>query len=197
MSAAWDRFERQLHTTGREKADGYSAAHFEGLTAEERARAFDLLRQEARVDPTVAEWLFHLDPTRAEAACLDLIDQERGDPQFPAFVVERALCEHTGDLRYQQRMIDRYPGLPADQKLRALEHLGRTPATTPLRRHLEGVLLHETDQDLLASAAYHLLRAHGQPYTTDADKARFRDLLVRLSDPSLPTRQQTLRTLAP
>ena len=197
MSEAWDRFDRQLQATGREKADGYSAAHFQGMTAEEKGRAFDLLRQEARIDPTVAEWLFHLEPARAEAACRDLLAQEQANPHFSAFVVEHALCKHTQDLRYQQRMIDGYPRVPDDQKPRALERLGHTPASPALRAFFHDLLLAETDPELLASAAYQVLLAHELPYASEGDKTRFRDLLSRLSSPSRATREQALRALSP
>jgi hypothetical protein len=197
-SEAWTRFERQLRATGREKADGYSAAHFAGMTDEEKQRAFDLLEQEARVDPSSAEWLFHLDPRRAEAAGLAQLAQPGTSP-YRSFILAHAIGHNSRDphlqQRMQQQMIASYPQLPADTRLRALLRLGSTPPTNALRAFLEGVLLGESDPDLLGGAAHQLLRAHGVPYATEADKTRFRELLSRLSDPSPAARRQALRTL--
>ena len=201
MSEAWTRFETQLHATGREKADGYAADHFDGMTEEEKRRAFDLLAAELLYDPSVAKWLFQLDPARAQTVSRDVLARKRGDPYFPAFDLEYSLYVHAQDpnerQRLQQQMIDGYPEVRPEHKLRALRRLGQTAFTPALRALLEDRLLHETDSDLVGTAAYDLMVGYGMPYNTDEDKARFRERLSQLMSPTLETRRQALQMLKP
>ena len=88
-----------------------------------------------------------------------------------------------------------YPKLLDHFKQRALEHLGNTSFTPALRAFLEERILNETAPEVLTRAAYHLLRRQGLPRTNDKETARFSQLWSQLSDPSLETRQDALRTL--
>jgi hypothetical protein len=195
VSDAYQQFIRQYNATGREKADGYARAHFDGMTPAEKAQAFDLLKDEVARHPSFVEWLFYVDAARAAPVALQIVQQQEVDPYYPAYLVYEQLQAHSQDLRYQQRMIDGYPRVPADYRDQAIEALGRTPPSPARRDFLRDVLLSETNPSVLAGAAYHLVVDLKLPYNTDAEKKRFRQVVAALGSEDATQRQATLRSL--
>jgi hypothetical protein len=194
-SDAYQRFLRQYRATGQIKADGYARSHFDGLTAEEKRDAFALLEEEVRFDPAVVPWLFYLDRAEATAAALDLLERERNNPHLPAFALYAELQRYASDLRYQDLMMQQYPQLLPEHRLRAVEALGRTPPSAALVAFLESAVLTELDPPVRNNAAYQLLKALQLPYSSDDDIARFRCLLFRLGSANIADRKNALAAL--
>jgi hypothetical protein len=47
MAMTWTAFIAQFHATGRQKGEGYSAAHFEGMSEQEKSRARQMMEERA------------------------------------------------------------------------------------------------------------------------------------------------------
>jgi len=47
MAMTWTAFIAQFHATGRQKGEGYSAAHFEGMSEREKSRARQMMEERA------------------------------------------------------------------------------------------------------------------------------------------------------
>lgn len=196
MSDTFDRFLKQYHAQGREKADGYDRSHFDGLTDDEKIRAFELLAREAEGAPeTATPWLFHLDPPRAEAVTLDQIAKKKGDPYGENYVRQFELLNYTHDLAYQRAMLDDYPLYTRLNKSDALHRILRTPDTPELRRFVRDVLLRETDASAVAAAAIGFLRLHRVPKDAPQERAIHKAYGARLKNPSPQVRADAVREI--
>jgi hypothetical protein len=67
MTSTFQKFLKQFHATGYEKADGYDQSHFDGMTEDERQKAFELLKQSLinNNDHTAAFGIAYLNPIEA------------------------------------------------------------------------------------------------------------------------------------
>jgi hypothetical protein len=193
MSDTFDEFLKQYHAQGREKADGYDRSHFDGLTDDEKVRAFELLAAEAeKVPETATHWLFYLDPSRAEQVTLAQVAAKKGDPYGENFVRQFTLIRYTHDLRYQREMLAEYPGIDDFYKVDALRRIRRTPETRELRAFLRGILLNETNTSVLAAAATGFLELHHIP-DTPSGRAEDAVYAARLKSPSSQVRADAIR----
>jgi hypothetical protein len=196
MSDTWDQFLKQYHAQAREKADGYDPGHFDGLTDEEKNRAFDLLTQEAeKVPETASAWLFYLDPQRAEQVTLDQVARKSGDPHGKNYERQFELLRYTHDLRYQRDMLAEYPHIDDFYKVDALHLIRRTPETPELCTFLRNLLLHETDGSLLAAAAVGFMGVHKLPKGTPAEKTEHKAYSSRLKSSSATVRVDAIQEI--
>jgi hypothetical protein len=53
MAVTWTAFIAQFHATGRQKGEGYSAAHFEGMSEQEKSRARQMMEERAARGDTI------------------------------------------------------------------------------------------------------------------------------------------------
>jgi hypothetical protein len=196
MTSSFDRFLRQYKAQGREKADGYAASHFNGLTDEEKDRAFELLAKEAEdVPETATEWLFYLDPQRAQQVTLDQIAKRKADPYGKNYVRQFELLKYTRDLQYQREMLDEYPRIDAFYKADALHLIRITPETADLEAFLRDLLLTETDPAAIAAAAVGFLDIHHVPENAPSAKPQQNGYFARLKNPSPQTRADAIREI--
>ncbi|MYM73113.1 hypothetical protein GTP56_13030 [Duganella sp. FT134W] len=154
MSAAFDEFMRQQRMTGSEKADGYSPNVFVGLSEEEKPIVLSLLLREL---PWSAEWIWVVAPDNAEIILREWIDARRGDPYRHVYMALQSLVRHTGDLRYQQQMIEDYPSYHDDLKHQVVDAIHYTPVNVETINLFKHVVLEDADADARFSAAYSLL----------------------------------------
>lgn len=195
MSPGFSSFLARYHSVGSQKADGYGKTFFSGLLPHEKQQAFDMLADEARADPNAAEWLFLLDPQRAEATCLQILG-EQTDRRFTApFILLFQLWKHTGEGKYQQEMIDHYAEYGDAQRPLAVEYIAKTTNTAQLADFLKSVVLLDANETAVARASYHLLRLHGVPSSTDEERLKFRAYLASLKASSVQVKRTTFSEL--
>ena len=80
----------------------------------------------------------------------------RGNEYASAYVFQEQLFKHTGDLLYQDRMIEDYPGYVDDLRPLVVDSIGRTPANPTTVAFLKHVVLREVNASAVARAAYKL-----------------------------------------
>src|ERR671924_551428 len=100
-SATFDRFLKQLYAQGSEKAGGFDASHFEGMTSDERLEAARLLREALFAgDSTAIRGLVLLDKQSARPTLEDALQKLSGDPSACLILAEE-LWKLTNESRYQ------------------------------------------------------------------------------------------------
>ena len=181
MTQAYDTFLRQYHARGREKADGYFPACFDGLADDERPDVWTKLLGEGQV-----AWLFHLDAGRALAVCLEIATREPD-----AYRVHALLLDATGDPAWQRRMIASYPRQDPRNRGDVVRHVLRTPDTRARRAFLREVALDDSDPSAARPAAAALIRAH-LPAASRADDDAARACIRQMHASTGAARRQLL-----
>jgi hypothetical protein len=193
MTAAFNEFMRQYKMTGSEKADGYSRDAFIGLDEHEKEEVFKLLMQEL---PFSVEWLFFLDAEKA----LDVVKEEeeklRGNAYADVYMLQKELIKYSGDLSYQNHMIEDYPGYEDSLKPRVVESVGNTPTSTAAIDFFRQVILTETNISAVAGAAFALLYALKIPRVTEVEKIKCKQLIDELRNENLQVKLKALNHLA-
>jgi predicted nuclease of restriction endonuclease-like RecB superfamily len=95
MTKGFDRFERQLASTGRERMDGFDPAMFEAMTPAEKQKSFEMLAGKFAIDPdeSVVKAMFWADPKSATQLFeLNVPTHLSGDTQF---IIYTRLWSHT------------------------------------------------------------------------------------------------------
>jgi len=177
MSLAFEKFLMQHNMTGREKADGYSPDVFIGLEEKEKESVLKLLTNEL---PWSAEWLFPLDPQRALAIAKEKEKELRGRSFGGAYLLQKAIVKYSGDMLYQEHMIEDYPSYDESQKARVVDAINCTPTNAATTAFFKRVILTETDSDAVASACIHYLDAFKIPSITDIEKRTYDRLFSEL-----------------
>ena len=179
MTAAFNEFMRQYKMTGSEKADGYSRKAFEGLDTREKEEVFHLLKQEL---PYSVEWLFFLHSKKA----LDVAKEEeaklRGNGYVDVSILQKQLVKHSGDLSYQNHMIEDYPSYTDTLKPSIVESVRNTPVTTNAICFFKQVILTETNVSAVTRAVLALLDALNIPNTTFSERTYYDRLADDLRD---------------
>lgn len=193
MTVAFDKFMNKYQQTGSEKADGYSLDAFEGLDEYEKEAVFKLLIREL---PTSAEWLFFLDVEKAMVITKEEEQKSRGNAYSSAYMLQEQLLKHTGDLIYQDHMIEDYPSYVDALKPLVVDSIGRTPANPTTVAFLKQVVLTEVNIRTVARAARQLLAALNVPRATEADEEKYSRLIKDLRSESADTKLKAIEQLA-
>lgn len=188
MTVIFEKFKRQYYSTGREKADGYVRGHFDGLSANEKIKAFDMLSDEMGVNPDAVEWLFYLNDRKAKQVCLDYIQANKSGDKSGFFVIYYYLYKQSGDIRYQKKMIDEFYDFPDYQRGVALEYLRKTKVSMDYTDFLRSIIAGRHVEDLANRAAYHYLLAHNVPGETKKEQEVFDNFLDSLKSTDLSIR---------
>lgn len=167
VTESFSEFMRQYKMTGSEKADGYNRDVFIGLTEHEKEEVFKLLMTEL---PWSVEWIFLLDPEKAITAVKVEEQKMRGDPYEQVHLLQQQLLKYTGDLAYQQRMIEDYPHYIDRLKPPVVDSIAHTPTNEAKFAFLEQVIATEVNTTAVARAVDHLLYLSKTPKNTDEDE---------------------------
>lgn len=189
MSLAFEKFMMQYKMAGREKADGYSPDVFIGLEEHEKESVFKLLTNEL---PWSAEWLFALDPQRALAIAKEKEKELRGRSFGGAYLLQKAIVKYSGDLLYQEHMIEDYSSYDASLKANVIDAINCTPTNAATTAFFKQVILTETDSDAVASACIHYLDAFKIPSTTDTEKQTYDRLFTELRNGETPIKLRAI-----
>lgn len=180
---------KQYRRTGSEKADGYSRDAFDGLDDREKVEVFRLLESEL---PFSVGWLFLVDPKKALPTAQEKEEKLRGGGYDRAYMLQEELLEYTGDLSYQDRMIEDYPNYAESLKPLVVDAIGRTPPNAKTLSFFKQVILTETNEDAVARASRRLLAALRIPRTTEIEENNYRRLVCDLRSQDLPSKIKAL-----
>jgi hypothetical protein len=177
MTAAFDKFMEQYNKTGSEKADGYSRSAFDGLSEEEKEVVFKLLESEL---PFSAEWLFYVNAEKAVIVVKAEEERLRGNPYEQVFLLQENMVKYTGDLAYQDHMMEDFPSYIDRLKPLVVDSIGRTPATDATNSFLKKIIMVETNTSAVARAARQFLIAKNVPNNTEEEGEKFASLMREL-----------------
>lgn len=163
--------------TGSEKADGYSMDAFTGLSEQEKEIAFEFLLKEL---PWSTKWLFLLDAQKAVLAARETEEEMRNKDGEDVYMLQQQLVKYTGDLVYQQHMIEDYTKYRDKVRPLVVDAIDRTPTNQAKIDFFKHVLLIEMNSNAVTRAARHLLDAINFPHSTDFDKANYDRLISDL-----------------
>ncbi|AVR95815.1 hypothetical protein [Pseudoduganella armeniaca] len=194
MTAAFEKFMRQNQMTGSEKADGYSRDVFIGLEPEEREKVFDMLVDEL---PWSAEWLVLVNAEKAVQVMRELEMQWRGSPDQNVDWLQKQLVLRTGDLVFQQHMIEDYFNYSEWLRPGVVDSVGGTPTNALKLDFLSQVILVEVNEDAVVAAIRHLLYSIKFPRATDDEKRRYELLVRQLRCEDLDAKRLALLELQP
>jgi hypothetical protein len=189
MTVAYDTFMKQYHATGSEKADGYSRAAFVGLTPEEKEEVFRLLAMEL---PWSVDWLFFLDAERALPIVQEAEQKGRDDPYGDTYKLQAAIVKHTGDLTYQEHMIEDYPAYYKRKKPLVVDAINRTPTNDTTIEFFRQLILTETNEDAVAGASMYFLDSLDIANTTQRDRVVYDRLLDELRSDDTSTKLRAI-----
>ncbi len=192
MTAAFNEFMRQYKMTGSEKADGYSKNAFIGLDEREKEEVFALLLNEL---PFSAEWLVFVNPEKAIAVMKEEEPRLRKDAYAHTYMIQEELIRHSGEMVYQNHMIDDYPNYTKRLKPRVVSAVGRTPQNKETVSFFKQVILTEVNEDAVARAADELLSSLKVPYATDKEKEECRRITQGLRDDNNDVKLRALKRI--
>lgn len=194
MTQAFDTFIAQHNLTSSEKADGYSLDAFIGLSAEEKPIVFELLTKEL---PWSARWLFFLDKDRALATTIEEESELRKRKYGGAYMLQQEIIKYSGDLRFQQHMIEDYSNYDDDEKPRLVDAVNRTPTNQATIAFFKSVILTETVQSAVARASRHLLNSLDIPRASGEEEQNYRHLVEELRSEDLNRKLMALKIIKP
>ena len=177
MTSEFDLFMKEYQMTGSEKADGYSIDALIGLSEREKEIAFDLLLKEL---PWSTKWLFILDAQKAASVARETEEEMRNKDGEDVYMLQQQLVKYTGDLVYQQHMIEDYAKYRDKVRPLVVDAVDRTPTNQAKIDFFKHVLLIEVTSNAVARAARHLLDAINFPRSTDSEKANYDRLISNL-----------------
>lgn len=193
MTVAFDKFLKQYQMTGSEKADGYSRDAFEGLDEHEKEAVFKLLVQEL---PYSAEWLFFLDAEKAVVIAKEEEQKLRGNGYASVYMLQEELLKHTGDLLYQDHMIEDYPSYVDNLRPLVVDSIARTPANPTTVAFLKQVVLTEVNTSAVSRAARELVAAVNVPRATEADEEKYSRLIKELRSENVDAELKAFKQIA-
>jgi hypothetical protein len=168
MTSALKLFMKEYQMTGSEKADGYSVDALVGLSGKEKEIAFELLLKEL---PWSAKWLFVLDGQKAASVTREIEEEMRNKDGEDVYILQQQLVKYTGDLVYQQHMIEDYAKYRDKVRPLVIDAIDQTPTNQAKIDFFKHVLLIEVNSSAVTRAARHLLDTINFPRITDSDKA--------------------------
>jgi len=174
MTSAFAIFIEQYNMTGSEKADGYSACAFTGLSEQEKEEVFRILETEL---PWSAEWLFFLDRDRAIAVAKEMEAALRTQCRDSVHYLQKQLVKFTGDFIYQQHMVDGYATHPASVRAAVISAVDVAPANRAQIDFFKQVLRTERDERAVFRAGWHLLDKVNFPGDRPVNEKKYDDLL--------------------
>lgn len=181
MSIAFENFNVQYNSTGRQKADGYDESHFDGMTESEKKHAFNMLLRELGASQNSTEWLFKLDPKRAEEESLKYLEKTKDSTVSGEFVIYYYLYKYSNNKNFQLKLIERFPEYPDYQKKHSLRYIGSTSPCLEISDFFKEILSGKyDDESLLWPAAEQYLRVHRVPNETNDEQVVFREYLNQL-----------------
>lgn len=186
---AFEEFLKQHSAEGSEKADGYSKSLLTELDANEKEMAFTLLESEL---PWSIEWLFILDRDKALSIAKSEEAKRRGDPYADVFMLQQQIVEHSGDLAYQERIIEDYFHYIDRKKPLVVDAISRTPMTESTLNFFKKIILVETNRSAVARASRHILNAMLISRSTDLEKKIYDRLLSNLKSDDVTTKKRAL-----
>ncbi|MFO0609830.1 MAG: hypothetical protein U0324_42120 [Polyangiales bacterium] len=195
MSAAWDEFLAQYEAEGRERLDGYSAGHFDGLDDAElaRARAMVIARAEDGQTPEIRALPLLRTPA-ALPVVEGLLARERGPT-----LVRLAACEAgwamTHSPGYQHEMLRLAEAGDDFVRARALTAVTSLPLEPGAFEAVVTLLRTEEDEVIAVELAQGVLRSRGVAVDDDEDFERALPLVRALAAPSLQDRGEAIANL--
>lgn len=177
MTSEFDLFMKEYQMTGSEKADGYSIDALIGLSEREKAIAFELLLKEL---PWSTKWLFILDAQKAASVARETEEEMRNKDGEDVYMLQQQLVKYTGDLVYQQHMIEDYAKYRDKVRPLVVDAIDRTPTNQAKIDFFKHVLMIEVNSTAVARAARHLLDAINFPRSTDSEKTNYDHLISNL-----------------
>lgn len=189
MTIAYETFMKQYHATGSEKADGYSRDAFIGLAPEEKEEVFQLLVTEL---PWSVDWLFFLDAARALPIVIEAEQKGRRDPFSDTYKLQATIVNHTGDLTFQEHMIEDYPAYHKRKKPLVVDAINRTPTNNSTIDFFKKLILTETNEDAVAGASMYFLDSLKVSNSTQDDRVRYDRLLNKLRSDDTSAKLQAI-----
>ena len=117
---------------------------------------------------------------KAQAVAKEREAELRGKPYSDNYVLQQQIVKYSGDLRYQQRMIDDYPGYSDSVRPLVVDAIHRTPQNENTIAFFKNVILTEVNGSAVARASRHLLDALKVPQSTEAEKEKYRAMVAEL-----------------
>jgi hypothetical protein len=194
MTQAFDTFITQHNMTGSEKADGYSDDAFIGISDEEKPIVFALLTEEL---PWSARWLFLLDKDRALATTKELEATLRKQKYGDAYMLQEEMVKYSGDLTYQQHMIEDYGNYDDNEKPRVIDAISRTPMNEATVAFFKRVILTETNGSAVARASRHLLNGLDLPRSSEQEEQHYKYLVEELRSDDVNRKLKALEKIRP
>jgi len=189
MSLAFELFKKQYEMTGSEKADGYSQDAFIGLDEDEKEVVFNSLVTEL---PFSVDWLFFLDAQKAIPYVKKKEKELRGSPHKHVYMLQENLVRYSGELIYQDHMIEDYANYADRLKPLVVESVSRTPTNESTINFFKQIVLVEANADAVASAADNLLYLLKFPRSTAEQKKKYDRLFSELCSDNNEVKKRAL-----
>lgn len=164
---------RQYRAQGRDKAEGYEAGHFAGMSFVERARAAELLRRELPGAPgSAADGLVLLGGEVAVQALLRFVREYDGREVANIDQAYHALWLLTEDPVWSIKAIETYPLADEHERGGFMVRLRETPPSPEARAFVEERAVVEEDFTARVLAGELLLDVSDVPDGTDDERAQ-------------------------
>ena len=188
-------FEAQYRATGREKADGYAPALFEGMSPTEKAQAAELLTKELEVTPGIAaEGLVYLDKETARARLAAFAEKRPNMSCIHQVYVW--LFRLTEDPAYVDKMLESYPLALEVTRPGFMLALSEMPASEQVIDFVRTIILEDKDSMNRALAAKIYLDRFGRYSDDRVGAAERAGHLSLLRDGSPTTRKSIMERIA-
>lgn len=135
---------------------------------------------------------FLLDPDNAINTAKAELQRLRGDPYAAAHLLQVQLLSYTGDLQYQQDMVDDYDTYADYLKPQVIRTLWSTPGSKNVTALFARVICEEADPDTRASASIGFLRALNVPHHGAEEKSDYDRLYAQLRSNDPESRRQAI-----
>lgn len=171
MSIGYTKFLSQFNASGSQKAQGYDASHFDGLTQQEQDAVFTHLEREL-IAPGVIGWLFHLNPQKAERVLLEyLADEKNTSGRHRVYI---SLFHYTGKTLFLEQFERGFSQFYDWEKADAIKlYNAYAPAGNGKCDFLKSVIIQEPDAKTVKQAADSWLRQMGVPTATEMERKNF------------------------
>lgn len=192
MTTKFDNFLDQFHSSGSQKADGYNLSHFEGLSEQEKNKAFNLLESELTA-PGVSDWLVYLDKPRAITTLTNYVNNYIPNKSDGLHRALNSLFKATGDKKHLNELMNKFQLLFDWEKEEAVWVIHNSPIESKKASEFyENIILSESNPSLVTSASDFFLRSNGVTCNSKEESKSFFDLRNQLCSDDIRTRTTTL-----